>query len=116
MPLRSPRNCPASLAPEPDRIDLGLKQLAFVTITGALLDAMGRDASCYRANARRQNAADAIRWLRVARVEARDLTPFSIVWCAHILDLDARKIALTGVARIPNSGLRNWRYGRQNAT
>lgn len=74
---------------------------------------MGRGVACYRhdrQHERRTNAAEALRWLRSAG--RGDLSPFTPDWCAHILDMDARKLVRNGVARLGFRGLKDWRLWR----
>jgi hypothetical protein len=100
--------------PQRPRIALGLKQLAFATLCNAFEDAQGRTTAIYlrkgRQNRRRDNAAKAVQWLRGYRTQ--DLTPFSIGWCAHVLDVPARTLALDGVHHVRNSGLMHWKTWR----
>jgi len=108
----APKACD-SYSPQRPRIAIGLQQLAFTTLTGALEDMMGRGVGCYRndkMSQRRMNASRAIRWLRSAG--RGDLSPFTPDWVAHVLDMDARKMVRHGVARLGFKGLHDWREFR----
>ena len=89
----------ASWHPETITVSLGMKQLAYAHCANAFTDAQGRGL------ARRQNACDAILWLRDMSTDE----PFSLRWCALLLGMDAHLLAYDGFARIPRSGLRHWR-------
>lgn len=98
---------PYSYHPEVVRIEVGLKQLSFVTLCNALEDAIGRTPLAARAT-RRTQAAQAIRWLR----DRESVGPFTLNWCSEILNVSAKHLANEGVDRIPNSGLKHWRLWR----
>jgi hypothetical protein len=103
--------------PETITVSLGLRQLALMTVSGAIEDGQGRGAYTDKRQ-RRQNAARAIRWLRTRTTERHHepngaLIPFSLPWCADVIGVDARLLARQGVSRVGGGGLDNWRLWRR---
>jgi hypothetical protein len=101
--------------PAQTRIDIGLKQMAYVCIAGAIEDFGGRKLSggdnCSR---QREWASSAARWLRAAGKHGRSAPPFTLDWCASILSIDPKWIARNGFSRLKNINLANWRWVREN--
>lgn len=81
--------------------------MAFVMVAGAWQDAQGRAVYSGKAT-RREQAGLAIKWLRSRTPEI-----LGFEWCAAALGIDSDTLRRDGFARVPYSGMKNWRIWRE---
>jgi len=110
------RLCASPARPEHVNIEIGLQRLAYTFVAGALEDSQGRGTYTNKVS-RRQQASNAIRWLRKAKnapPQLRSEFVFSIHWCSMILNVPALTLARHGLPRIQGGGLTAWRQWRSH--